>query len=260
MPRVKLGELLVQAGIIDELQLRSALAEQRKWGHPLGRTLIELKLIDETTLVAALSRQLNIPAIDPAAIDRIPREVLSLLGYEFCHDNGCIPFRHTSKGNFLDVAMTDPTNPELFDKIRVATRCNVRPNIVGPIALDAAIRRHYLGQAVDLAPAAPAFRADEPMLDLGGLTPLVSRELAIDPAVASPPPIGQDPMPLARAATASSDELRSLQGEVQRLAAEVQKLASLLDRDEKVIRKLLAFLVEKGLCNKQELMARIGGQ
>lgn len=258
MPRVKLGELLVQAGIIDELQLRSALAEQRKWGHPLGRTLVELKLIDETTLVAALSRQLNIQAIDRAAIDRIPREVLSLLGHEFCLENGCIPFRHTAKGNFLDVAMTDPTNPELFDKIRVATRCNVRPHIVGPLALDAAIRRHYLGQ-VDLAPTAPAFRADEPMLDLGGLTPLASRELAIDPAVASPP-IGQDPMPLARAAPASNDELRRLKGEVQRLAEEVQKLASLLDRDEKVIRKLLAFLVEKGLCNKQELMARIGGQ
>lgn len=257
MPRVKLGELLVQAGIIDELQLRSALAEQRKWGHPLGRTLIELKLIDEKTLVAALSKQLNIPAIDPTEIDQIPREVLALLGYEFCFDNGCIPFQHTAKGNFLDVAMTDPTNPELFDKIRVATRCNVRPHIVGPVTIDAAIRRHYLGHSID-ADVAPGYRADEQMLDLGGLTPLASREVTIEPSMGAHP-LGQDPAPHVRPAPPSG-ELRQVQAEVQRLGTELQKLAALLDRDEKVIRKLLALLVEKGVCNKQELMARIGSQ
>lgn len=257
MPRVKLGELLVQAGIIDELQLRAALAEQRKWGHPLGRTLIELKLIDERTLVAALSKQLNIPAVDPALMERIPRDVLQLLGYDFCLENGCVPFQHAAKGNFLDVAMTDPTNQELFDKIRVATRCNVRPHIIGPVTIDTAIRKNFLGHVVEVQHSV-AFRADEPMLDLGGLTPLASREVQLGVASGASP-LGQDASPLQRPA-ASSEELRDLRGEVQRLASEVQKLGALLDRDEKVIRKLLAFLVEKGVCTRQELMARIGGQ
>jgi hypothetical protein len=257
MPRVKLGELLVQAGMLDELQLRAALAEQRKWGHPLGRTLVEMKLIDEKTLVAALSRQLNISAIDPEAIDQIPREVLALLSFDFCLENGCIPFRHNAKGNFLDVAMTDPTNPELFDKIRVATRCNVRPCLVGPVAFDAAVRRHYLGQVFSDATQPVSFRADESVLDLGGLTSLPSRELTLDTRQGSLP-LGQDASPIARLAP-PSEELRQLQGEVQRLGIEVQRLSALLDRDEKVIRKLMAILVEKGLCSKQELMTRIGG-
>jgi len=255
MPRVKLGELLVQAGIIDELQLRAALAEQRKWGHPLGRTLIEMKLIDERTLVAALSRQLNIPAIDATAIERIPREVLALLNVDFCLENGCLPFQHTAKGNFLDVAMVDPTNPELYDMIRVATRCNIRPHIVGPFSVDTAVRRHYLGHVFSEVAPVTAYRADEPILDLGGLTALPSRELAID--VPGAQPLGQEPTPVRPAPP--NEDVRALRSEVERLSTEVQRIGALLDRDEKVIRKLLALLVEKGICSKQELMARIGG-
>ena len=64
MTRKKLGELLIEAGVIDDLSLRSALADQRRWGRPLGRTLVEMRLVDEPVLVDVLAKQLNVDAID----------------------------------------------------------------------------------------------------------------------------------------------------------------------------------------------------
>jgi type IV pilus assembly protein PilB len=272
MARIKLGELLVQAGAIDQMQLQGALAEQKKWGRPLGRTLVELRMIDEKTLVAALSRQLNIPAVDLEVL-QIPTDVLKYLKKDFCFENSCIPFRHVSKGNFLDVAMSDPTNFELFDRIRVATRCNVRPYLAGPFALEASIRKHYLGQAVsvtrDNRPWAQS-NPDEALFDMSGGVATRSGEMRVtvpteelDLDVVPPRAAGHQPLVMPRSAGAAQQqhpptvELGKLTAEVERLSTEVSDLTALLERDEKVIRKLMAIMVEKGVCTKQELLARI---
>jgi type IV pilus assembly protein PilB len=233
MARKKLGELLVQAGAIDELQLRAALGEQRKWGRPLGAMLIEMRLIDEKTLVHVLSHQLNIPAVDLDATS--PSSVaMQFLDGAFCAKNQCFPFRHTQKGNFLDVAMADPTKADLFDRIRLETRCNIRPYLAGPVALDATIRRYYLGQAGaagegDNRPWMVPSRPDELVFD-------GDRMGHVAPPAAPPSAAAQ---------------------QVEQLRQEMVKLTALLERDEKVIRKLMALLVEKGICTKQELMARL---
>jgi type IV pilus assembly protein PilB len=269
MARIKLGELLVQSGTIDQMQLQAALAEQKKWGRPLGRTLVELRMIDEKTLVAALSRQLNIPAVDLDVL-QISVDVLKFLKKDFCFENSCIPFRHVSKGNFLDVAMSDPTNFELFDRIRVATRCNVRPYLAGPFALEASVRKHYLGQALsatrDNRPWAQS-NPDEALFDLAGKVATRSGEMRVtvpteelDLDVVPPRAAGHQPLVTPRPAApapASSAELGKLTVEVERLSTEVSDLTALLERDEKVIRKLMAIMVEKGVCTKQELLARI---
>src|SRR5690554_7522365 len=65
-PRLKmrLGDLLVQDGLITEEQLQQALADQRINGRKLGVTLIDLGLITEQALLEFLAKQLNIPLID----------------------------------------------------------------------------------------------------------------------------------------------------------------------------------------------------
>src|SRR5207245_1942777 len=59
--RRRLGEILMDAGVLDEMQLKAALSEQRKWGGKLGRTLVEMGFVDEDSMTLALSRQLNLP-------------------------------------------------------------------------------------------------------------------------------------------------------------------------------------------------------
>ena len=62
--KIRIGDLLVEHRIISETQLTTALAEQKKTGLKLGRTLIALGFIKEEQLLEFLSRQLQIPFID----------------------------------------------------------------------------------------------------------------------------------------------------------------------------------------------------
>jgi len=145
MARKKLGEILIQAGVIDENKLKSALAEQARWGGPLGRILVDMHIISEEALVQALSHQLNFPAVK---IDdrKIPPPALELVPVELCEQHGLIPFALT--GKFLDVAMADPTNLGIIDELRIRTRLNVRAYLAGPKSIERAIAMNYRGQAL----------------------------------------------------------------------------------------------------------------
>ena len=63
-PKIRLGDLLVQNGLISDEQLVSALGEQRKTGRKLGATLISMGLVSEQALLELLSRHLNVPLIN----------------------------------------------------------------------------------------------------------------------------------------------------------------------------------------------------
>ena len=62
--KIRLGDMLINQGVISEQQLMDALAQQKKTGLRLGHTLIELGFIEEEALLRILSQQLNIPFID----------------------------------------------------------------------------------------------------------------------------------------------------------------------------------------------------
>lgn len=62
--KIRLGDLLVEQGLITDEQLQFALSEQKRLGRKLGGTLIELGMIDESSLLNLLGNQLNIPLID----------------------------------------------------------------------------------------------------------------------------------------------------------------------------------------------------
>jgi len=257
MARKRLGELLLEAGVIDKLQLQSALGEQRKFGAPLGRVLVEMHLVSEDAMVNVLSRQLNLPSIQLNGL-RLEDPAIELLDMEFCNRHNCIPFAYQERGKFLDVAMADPTNQETFDQIRVKTRCNVRPYLAGPVSIDSAIRTAY-GEAHDRLGhdwqqdqkwSAPQ---NERVIELQGSGAPAQkpgqqqgrrpRNLSSEIKAAVPA------VPAAAAAAAP--------GEVDALRGELAELRAMLERDEKVLRRLMGLVVDKGLCTRQELLTRI---
>lgn len=61
--KLRIGDLLIQNKVITEDQLMTALAEQKKTGRKLGRTLIDLGFVDEDNLLSLLSAQLEIPFV-----------------------------------------------------------------------------------------------------------------------------------------------------------------------------------------------------
>src|SRR5512138_2958247 len=82
-PKKRLGEMLIEAGVIGETQLKAALGHQRQWGVRLGQALVDLKLASEADIVRALSVKFGfevakLDALEPygheQAVKLLPRE------------------------------------------------------------------------------------------------------------------------------------------------------------------------------------------
>src|SRR5688572_33340961 len=107
MLRQNLGDMLLAANLIDEVQMQIALAEQRQTGKRFGSTLVDLKFIGENVLAAFLSKQIDIPCISLLHIE-IPKKVVRLLNRAVAVETKSIPVRIDDDGK-LEVAMVDPT-------------------------------------------------------------------------------------------------------------------------------------------------------
>ena len=135
-----LGEMLLAANLIDEVQMQIALAEQRQTGRRFGSTLVDLKFIDENVLAAFLSKQIDVPCISLLHVD-IPKKVLRKLPRAAAIDCKAVPVR--IDGERLEVAMTDPTDIEVLDKLERAAGMTVSPLIAPQSSIATMIERCY---------------------------------------------------------------------------------------------------------------------
>src|SRR5438067_359066 len=122
-----LGQMLVAANLIDEVQMQIALSEQRQTGKRFGSTLVDLKFIDENVLAAFLSKQIDIPCISLLHIE-VPKKVLRKMNREMAIECQSIPVRTTDDGK-LEVAMVDTTDVELLGKLETMISMTVTPLI-----------------------------------------------------------------------------------------------------------------------------------
>jgi hypothetical protein len=142
--RIRIGDLLVKAGVITDLQLKAALAEQSQWGGKLGDILVRMEFITEDVLVRALSKQTGIARADLSgepdrqAIGRIPADVAE----EF----NMVPLQLDDEGRVLVVAMSDPGNVMVTDHLHSLTGCRIEAQLAGASAIRNAIARWYRGE------------------------------------------------------------------------------------------------------------------
>ena len=229
MARKKLGEMLIEAGVLTEQHLRDALAEQRRWGGTIGQTLVEKRFITEADLVAVLSRQFNVPIVDLDHMT-IPPSVLELVPADLAHELSVVPFAQPMK--FLDVAMAEPTNLGVIDELRIRTQLNIRPHLAGPKTLERALTKYYVRGF-----GAPRGPVDIDVdVDLGETSSLISEK--IRPGRQRPP-----------------EELRH--SEIDALQGRLSHLEAMVARDEEVLRKLLSLLVAKGVATRDEILDAI---
>lgn len=138
--KIRIGDLLVQHRIISHEQLMAALAEQKKSGRKLGRTLIDLNFINETDLLNFLSRQLQIPFLDIAQYKRKPEVCKEL------PENLARRFRVMlleSNANDVLLAMADPTDLMGQDEISRVLKKRIRQAVVRESDLLSAIDQAY---------------------------------------------------------------------------------------------------------------------
>src|SRR5215470_2371318 len=135
--RIKIGDLLVKAGVITELQLKAALAEQQQWGGKLGDILVRMEFLTEEVLVRALSKQTGIARAD-LNVDP-DKDALSLVPAEVAEEFGLVPLQLKDEGRLLAVAMSDPLNIGVTDHLRSLTGCRVEAQLAGAHAIRSAI-------------------------------------------------------------------------------------------------------------------------
>ena len=129
----RLGDLLIDEGVLSPSKLEEALKQQRASGKRLGEVLQEMELVIEAQILDALARQLGIEKIDLGTEPPDP-EIAALIDPEVIKRHKALPIR--LDGNELVVAMVDPLNLMAVDDIRLATGYDVRPYICSEKALD----------------------------------------------------------------------------------------------------------------------------
>lgn len=139
MVRKRLGDLLVDAGLITELELQATL-ETKNEDEKLGDALLREGYITEQQLIEALEFQLGIPHINILQYP-IEQDVIQLVPRELAKRHQALPFR--KDGNKLYVAMADPMDYFAIEEIRMATGFQIVPGIATKDALFRMITKYY---------------------------------------------------------------------------------------------------------------------
>ncbi|NPC85520.1 general secretion pathway protein GspE, partial [Pyxidicoccus fallax] len=155
----------MDAGLLTETQLRSALAEQRKWGGKLGLTLVQMGFVDENSMVHALSRQLTIPTVDLEAHTPSP-VVLQALRADIAERYTVFPTAADPANKLLTVATADPTNVESFQELAFHTGQRIQVVVAAASSIERAIRRHYHGEFTSPTATPLTFGMDEATFEL----------------------------------------------------------------------------------------------
>ncbi|MFD2133936.1 GspE/PulE family protein [Pseudogracilibacillus auburnensis] len=146
MSRKRLGDLLVESGLISETQLSTALAEKLP-DEKLGDTLLREGYITEQQLIEVLEFQLGIPHINIFQYP-IEQEIVQLVPQEIAKRYQVMPIR--SEENQLFVAMADPMDYFAIEELRMATGYQIVPAIATKDALQRTITKYYdLQQSLD---------------------------------------------------------------------------------------------------------------
>ena len=137
----RLGEMLVEAGLIDQFQLESALSMQRNLGGQIGSALVKLGYLPEETIVEFLQSQEEYARVSLQDFE-VPEPLMSLLSVERMLELMVIPIelRKTRNEKILRVAMSDPTNLKLVDDLQFATGCKVIPVLALEDEIEQAIK------------------------------------------------------------------------------------------------------------------------
>lgn len=144
--KLRLGDVLVNSGVITEEELKKGLERQKNSGRKLGETLVDDGFATEENIAKALSSQLHYDMIDLQNVS-IEEDVLSLVPASVLKKYKAIPFEYSPDNmNVLRVAMSDPMDMTAMDDINIITNLQVEPVVATMRSVMLALDRYY-GQA-----------------------------------------------------------------------------------------------------------------
>jgi type IV pilus assembly protein PilB len=137
---IKLGQMLLRAGVIEEHQLQDALKNQRTNGGTLGTNLVAMGILTEQQILEFVGRQLNVDVVELGNGELNP-EIVKIIPADVARKFNVVAVK--KNGNTLTVAAADPTNIFVLDSIKFVTGFNVKPVIAAEESIREAIGEHY---------------------------------------------------------------------------------------------------------------------
>jgi len=154
--RIRLGESLVEAGLINVAQLDEALARRTTTGERIGESLVALGYISERDLVRTLAKDADIPFLEGGEL-RVDSSVISLVPAQVARTHNLVPLR--ADGRALVVAMGNPFDIGVIRSLERSSGRQIRTVTGDPALITQLVETHYGGMngsrqvTPDLAPS-----------------------------------------------------------------------------------------------------------
>ena len=138
LPKKRIGEVLIEKGIITDDQLRIALHEQKTLGKRVGAVLIQLGFVTDSILRDALSENTGYDSVD-LSNSVISAESIKMIPQDLARRFKILPLSYDPSTNELKIAMTDTFNIVALDQVRAlhSEKLQIKP----VLASDADIAR-----------------------------------------------------------------------------------------------------------------------
>jgi len=154
--KIRLGDMLVQQGLVTAEQLRLALEEQKRSGRKLGRILVESGSVTEEGISRGLARQLGAEFVDLKTF-RLQPDLIKLLPEAQARRHRALVL--SERAGTLMVGMADPTDLTAFDELGRALKHEIDIAVVTESQLLSAIDRVY-SRAAEISGLARELTAD----------------------------------------------------------------------------------------------------
>jgi hypothetical protein len=279
--RNRIADILIKARVIDELQLRSALASLDQWGGRVSRVVADLGLASEETITQAICQGLGMPRVQLGNLTK-DAAALARVDVGLAEQKAIFPVQLKDNGKTLVLAMSDPTDLATLDQVAARSRARVVPMVAGDREIEHAILRHYRGQEpVEKKRFKPDTNKQQDagelpeeeefkVVDMSGKTVVKRISDIVDPNAAPPPPAA--PAPAARAAPAPAANAGSSASDIldeilaggaptnewtEEDLVRLQTVQQNQEKSSKILRALLELVFEKGAVAQRELAARM---
>jgi len=140
MPKKRLGDLLIQRGVLTPQQLDRALELQRQEKGLLGEVLLRMGVVRQTDLGRALAEQHGVPFV-ALEDERIDPQVAMLVPESFCREHVVVPYR--VEGAMLHVAMVQPDDLWVISEIELLTGYEAEASVAGPSSILRAVEQCF---------------------------------------------------------------------------------------------------------------------
>ncbi len=257
--RIKLGDLMIKAGLIDEMQLQSALAVQKQWGGKLGDVLVNNGFIDEMMLWKGLSHQLGVPLVS-LPDEKVAPGIQKVLPVDLCLKHSLFPLSRDDKS--VTIATSDPNNLGGIDEVTFRVGARVKLVLAPDREIEWAIRHYFQGDPSPCPP--PRTKRAAPRDDPQPMTIVHNDPATMTPGPALGQPTQTSAAELAALAARVAGAATTTQAAVARTPATPWWAQPTATDAEVAIREtahLLRFLVEacvqRGVFTREEYLAKL---